>query len=329
MEYKQKKLSELVNGEAFEGFLLVKSAAVRTGSTGKNYLDLSLADDKTAINAKAWDYYDALSRIAANDLVKVRATVTVWQNVLQLRIEKIRLATKEDPAKIEDFVPSAPQSGEEMLSQVLSYAAKIKDGDLSAIVGCILERYHEKLLYWPAAMSNHHAVRSGLLYHTLTMLRAGEALCSVYTNLDTDWVYAGVIVHDIEKIEELGSNELGLVSDYTRDGLLLGHIIQCTVLIGEVGKELGADPEKVALLQHMVTAHHYEPEYGSPRRPMFPEAELLHYLDIIDARMYDFTRALADVQEGGFTEKQWLLQNRRLYKKHTGAKMAEENKENS
>ena len=64
-------------------------------------------------------------------------------------------------------------------------------------------------------------------------------------------------------------------------------------------------------------------------RPMFPEAELLHYLDIIDARMYDFTRALADVQEGGFTEKQWLLQNRRLYKKHTGAKMAEENKENS
>ena len=61
MEYKQKKLSELVNGEAFEGFLLVKSAAVRTGSTGKNYLDLSLADDKTAINAKAWDYYDAVS----------------------------------------------------------------------------------------------------------------------------------------------------------------------------------------------------------------------------------------------------------------------------
>ena len=88
-------------------------------------------------------------------------------------------------------MPSAPQSGEEMLSQVLSYAAKIKDGDLSAIVGCILERYHEKLLYWPAAMSNHHAVRSGLLYHT-TMLPWREALCSVYTNLDTDFgVYAG------------------------------------------------------------------------------------------------------------------------------------------
>ena len=50
---------------------------------------------------------------------------------------------------------------------------------------------------------------------------------------------------------------------------------------------------------------------------MFPESELLHYLDIIDARMYDFRKALADVEEGGFSEKQWLLHNRRLYKRKT------------
>ena len=317
MAYEQKKVASLVNGDAFEGFLLVKSISVRTGSTGKNYVDLTLADENSSINAKIWDYYDALSRIEPGRLVKVRGTVTVWQNVLQLRVEKIRLATGDDPARIEDFVPSAPQSGEDMLKAVRAYADRITDSDLSGIVKTVLDRYAQRLIYWPAAMANHHSVRSGLLYHTLTMLRAGEALCSVYTDLDTDWVYAGVILHDIEKIDELGSNELGLVSEYTRDGLLLGHIIQCTLLIGSVGQELGADPEKVALLQHMITAHHYEPEYGSPRRPMFPEAELLHYLDIIDARMYDFRKALADVEEGGFSEKQWLLHNRRLYKRKT------------
>lgn len=315
MAYEQKKVSAFVNGDAFEGFLVVKSIAVKTGSTGKNYVDLTLADDVSSINAKIWDYYEALNRINPNDLVKVRATVTVWQNVMQLRIEKIRLATSEDPAKIEDFVPSAPESGEDMLSQVKQYANKITDKDLSAIVSYVLKKYEQPLVYWPAAMANHHSVRSGLLYHTLTMLRSGEALCSVYTDLDTDWVYAGVILHDIQKIEELGSNELGLVSDYTRDGLLLGHIIQCTLLIAEAGKAVNADDETVALLQHMITAHHYEPEYGSPRRPMFPEAELLHYLDIIDARMYDFRKALSEVSEGGFSEKQWLLHNRRLYKR--------------
>lgn len=112
-----------------------------------------------------------------------------------------------------------------------------------------------------------------------------------------------MILHDIEKVNELNAGELGLVSDYTRDGLLLGHIVQCTLTIAEAGKAVNADPEIVVLLQHMITAHHYEPEFGSPKRPMFPEAELLHYLDIIDARMYDFTKALEETAEGGFTEK--------------------------
>lgn len=315
MSYEQKKIAHLMSGDSFEGFLIVKSISVKIGSTGKNYVDLTLADENGSINAKVWEYYEALNRITQNSLVKVRGTVVAWQNMLQLRVEKIRPATPEDPVKIEDFVPSAPQSGEEMLAAVEGYAAKITDADLSGIVNYILNKLREPLLYWPAAMANHHAIRSGLLYHTLTMLRAGEALCAIYTDLDTDWVYAGVILHDIEKIDELGSNELGLVSDYTRDGLLLGHIIQCTLLIAEAANAIGADPETTALLQHMITAHHYEPEYGSPRRPMFPEAELLHYLDIMDARLYDFRKALADVGEGGFSDKQWLLHNRRLYKR--------------
>lgn len=54
------------------------------------------------------------------------------------------------------------------------------------------------------------------------MLKAGEALLGVYTSLDPDWVYAGVIVHDMEKINEINSSELGIPSDYSRDGQLLG-----------------------------------------------------------------------------------------------------------
>ena len=56
MAYEQKKVASLVNGDSFEGFLLVKSISVRTGSTGKNYVDLTLADENSSINAKIWDY---------------------------------------------------------------------------------------------------------------------------------------------------------------------------------------------------------------------------------------------------------------------------------
>lgn len=68
------------------------------------------------------------------------------------------------------------------------------------------------------------------------------------------------------------------------------------------------------MLQHMILAHHYEPEFGSPRRPMFPEAELLHYLDMLDAKMYDFEEALSGTQPGGFTQRVRTLDGRLLYK---------------
>lgn len=317
----QKKLSQLAVNDQFEGFLIIKSIAVKTGQTGKNYLDLTVSDGDAKLNAKIWDYSEErYAQYVPNCLVKVRGTVVAWQNSLQMRIERIRLAMPEDPVKIEDFVPSAPMTGENMLRQVKTYANSIEDEDLKKIVHYILEKYEEKLLYWPAAAANHHSVRGGLLYHTLTMLKAGQALCSVYKNLDTDWVFAGVILHDIEKIHELEANELGLVSSYTKEGMLLGHLVQATITVAEAGKAVGADEETIALLQHLIIAHHYEPEFGSPRKPMFLEAELVHYLDIIDARMYDFTSALADIPEGTFTEKQWLLDNRRLYKKKSKKK---------
>ena len=61
-------------------------------------------------------------------------------------------------------------------------------------------------------------------------------------------------------------------------------------------------------------SHHYEPEYGSPKRPLFPEAEVLHYLDILDARLFDMFDALAATEPGGFSDRVWTLDNRRLYR---------------
>ncbi|MGN0709981.1 MAG: hypothetical protein ACI4LM_07045, partial [Anaerovoracaceae bacterium] len=54
--------------------------------------------------------------------------------------------------------------------------------------------------------------------------------------------------------------------------------------------------------------------YGSPKRPMFPEAEVLHYLDILDARLFDMYDALSGAEKGGFSEKVWTLDNRKIYK---------------
>lgn len=313
----QKKLSELAVNDPFEGYVLIKSFQVKTGQTGKNYADLTIADAHGEMNAKIWNYNEEqFAKFKSNLLVKVRGVVVAWMNSLQLKIEKIRVAVEDDPVSINDFVPSAPKSGEEMFAVLQEYIARIGQEDIRGIVTFVVEQVKEKLLYYPAAQANHHSVRGGLLYHTTTMLAAAEAMCRIYTELDSDWLFAGVILHDIEKTNEMAASELGLVSDYTMKGLLLGHIVQGPLIIAEAAKAVGAREETTVLLQHMLISHHYEPEFGAIRRPMFPEAEMLHYLDMIDARMFDFRKALADVQAGGFSDKQWLLNNRRLYKRN-------------
>ena len=50
-------------------------------------------------------------------------------------------------------------------------------------------------------------------------------------------------------------------------------------------------------------------------KPMFPEAEVLHWLDLLDARMNEIDTALAKVPSGVFSEKIWSLE-RRLYQPH-------------
>lgn len=310
-----KTISELEAGSRIDGFFLVKSVECKTSSNNKKYLDFTLGDKTGEINAKLWELGESdEDRYSQNMLVKVRGTVNTWQNVLQLKLERIREINADDNIKIEDYVPSAPYEAEFMYNEINSYMQSFKNEDIRKIVSYILEQNKEKLTYYPAAKKNHHSIKSGLLYHVMTMLRVGEKLTEIYTYLDRDLLYAGIILHDMAKLQEMDASELGIVSDYTTEGQLLGHIIQGIKNVEVVGQKVGADKEIVMLIQHMILSHHYEPEYGSPVKPMLPEAELLHHIDMIDARMFDMKKALEGTEEGDFTEKLWSLNSRRIYK---------------
>lgn len=157
------------------------------------------------------------------------------------------------------------------------------------------------------------------MHHTSTMLRTAQALCEIYPQLDGDLLAAGVILHDLCKLEELSADEMGVVSEYTVEGQLLGHLVQGVSALGRAAEKLGTRKELVLMLQHMILSHHDLPEYGSPRRPMFPEAEVLHIIDLLDARMFEMDYALKNTAPGGFTERIWSLE-RKLYKREGAEK---------
>jgi len=305
--------------EEFTDFFMNKGSAIKTGSNNKNYLDITLGDCSGEINAKKWDVSDeecqALSGLHEGDIVKIKALVSEWNGIKQLRIQKIRLFNSEtDFLEMTDYIKAAPENPEEMFSYLMAASNKISDEKLQLLVQNTLSENKERLLYYPGASKNHHAEYAGLLYHMKRMLDMGMKAVTVYKNLDPDWIICGVIMHDMEKLNEIEAEKTGIATGYSVKGKLLGHLVMGAIEMKERGERVGLSEEKITMLQHMMISHHYEPDFGSPIKPLFPEAELLHYLDMMDAKMYDFEEALKGVDPGQFSEKVRTLDGRMLYK---------------
>ena len=316
---KDKFIADLETNMDFIGYFMIKQIAIKTGSNRKAYLDLTLGDRTGEISAKKWDVsdeeYETLSKYKEGDLIKVAARVTEWNSMKQLRVSKIRMANPDDPWEYSDFIKTAPEPPEEMLAYIRKKASEIEDEELRELCLLNLNINEEKLVYYPAASKNHHAERSGLLWHIKRMLMSGIALCDVYTFLNKDLLVCGVILHDIEKLTEIESDENGISPGYSFEGIMLGHIVQGVKVLDRQMSELDFPEEKKIMIEHMVLSHHYEPEFGSPKRPLFPEAEMLHYLDNMDAKMFDFEDILEKTKPGEFSDRVWTLNNRRLYRK--------------
>lgn len=314
-DYMPSKVASMKKGDNICGYFYLKTSDVRVSNQNSRYLDLTLCDSSGEINGKMWNADDGDEILfRAGTIVYAECFVKEFQGALQLRIDKIRRTTDSEDVDVSALVPSAPEKPEEMYDYCMRIAQSVGDRDFKKLVVFILEKYKKELLIYPAAKSFHHAVRSGLLYHTYTMLKGARHYTELYPSLNGDLLFSGVILHDIGKIREMNLMDCGLVKDYSTEGNLLGHITLGICMVDAAANEIGTPHEKTVLIEHMILSHHYEPEFGSPKKPAFPEAEILHYLDIVDSRIYDMELALASTKEGEFSEKINSLEKRTVLK---------------
>ena len=132
--------------------------------------------------------------------------------------------------------------------------------------------------------------------------------------LNRDLLFTGVILHDFSKIEEIDSSDLGIASDYTIKGNLLGHLVMGAMEVDRRGRELGIPEEKLLLVEHMLVSHHGVPEWGACKKPEIIEAELLSHIDMIDAKMYAAVDGIKDVETGTLSPKIFAVGNVPFYK---------------
>ncbi len=321
MKIKHINITDLKVGDNIGGIYLVKSHSIKVSKTDKRYLDITIMDKTGEINGKLWNIEGVnCEAIKDSDFIAIKFTVDEYNDSKQARIVTINQISPEMEFDKSQLVPSSPINPEILYRQVLDKANNFNNAELRKLVTNILTERKQKLLVTPGAKSVHHAVVGGLLLHTAGMLNIAEGiiensrLLPSYTSVNKELLFAGLILHDVCKIEEFEVSPIGIVTDYSKEGKLLGHLHMGASYVERKCDELQISSEVKVLISHMLLSHHGQPEYGSPIKPMFLEAALLNLIDLMDSRISIYDEVLKTTEDGTFSPRVFALDGSSVYK---------------
>jgi 3'-5' exoribonuclease len=279
-------VADLKDGQSVETLFLVCEKEVRTSvRANTSWLQLELTDRTGSISAKMWDNFASLAEtFEAGDVVRIRARAKLYNNRLELALEQI-IPVADNTYDLNDFLPHTKYDIEALYTGLLSAVGSVKNQWLKQLLSNIVQDpgVAPRLKRAPAAMTMHHAFIGGLLEHIVSLIGLSTAITAHYPELDADLLLAGVVLHDIGKIDEL---RYGREIDYTTEGRLLGHIMLGVGMVRDRIKALpGFPPALAVMVEHMILSHHGTHEFGSPSLPQTREAVALHFLDDLDSKM--------------------------------------------
>src|ERR1039458_4136275 len=282
---KQTYVKDLAPDSPVRSTFLVQSKERKITSTGAAYLDLNLQDTTGVTSAKLWDYSERTTPAFETDgIVQVEGYVESYRGTPQLRVRKITLFPAEE-INLLDYLPRTRRDPEEMYSVLLARVRGMGEGPLRTLLLSILEdpALAEKYKLAPAAMSYHHAFLGGLLEHVSSLIALADAVADQYPWLRRDLIVAGMVLHDIGKLEELN---FARGFRYSTRGQLIGHISMALEMVQAKIHQIPDFPAPLKdELEHIIISHHGKLEFGSPKEPMFAEAMVVSFLDEMDSKL--------------------------------------------
>ena len=312
-------VQELVDGDAVDDVFLVVDKQLRANRNGNLYIQLDLGDRSGTINARMWNAGEPLFRSFDNgDFLLVKGKVQLFQGSLQLIANTLE---KHDSSRVEltDFLPHTKHDISKLLDRLKTAMRKMADPHLRALAETyfIDDAFLRAFARCPAGIRVHHAYVGGLLEHVVAMLDVAEKVLPLYPEVNRDLVLMGVFLHDSGKVRELSFERNFAYSD---EGQLLGHLTIGIEMLADKARQVPDltgeqfPAELLLRLKHLILSHHGDPEFGSPKIPMTPEAVALHAIDLMDSRLHIAVREVADDRgESAWTPYNAAL-GRRMYK---------------
>ncbi len=305
---KSQYVADLDPGTRIDTSFLVQSKERKIARNGSAYLDLILRDSTGSIRAKLWDCDRPGLDFEQDDVVSVTGLLENYQGTPQLTIRKITRLHIEGLDLI-DYLPRTRHDPDQMFGQLFDRIEQLPETPLRELLLAIFTDPEITTRYKlaPAAVVMHHAFLGGLLEHVTSLLDLADRVCDHYAWLDRSLIFAGLLLHDLGKVEEINFDRS---FRYTTRGQLLGHITIGIEMIQEKIRSLPGFPAPLRdKILHLVLSHHGKADFGSPKEPVFPEALVVHYLDDLDSKLQSMCEQYeADKNRQG----EWTGRNRAL-----------------
>lgn len=300
----------------FRGIFILKRKETRTAKNGNPFLSLELGDSGGSFMANAFGdspVFEAINPAVEGCIVRLSGKTDYFKDRFSPKLqaaEIIEAVEAEAEGALSQLVEVPPESEDELWADLTDGIAAIEHPQLRETVQRVIDETENRFRTAPAAISMHHAYRHGLLEHTVHMLRACRALLPLYPQVDADLAIAGVILHDIGKLEEYAGD---FAAKTSRTGTLQGHVVLGFRQARKAAIQSHLNADLTERLEHIILSHQGELEWGAAAMAATPEAVFVSMVDNLDAKMGMVQRVLRNANEGDeFSERLLGLQTRVL-----------------
>ncbi len=318
-------IRDLRGSERVKGAFSISNAQLGRTRQDKPYLRCLIGDRTGELPARMWSIEEAVfKRLPTDGFVYIEGESQPYQGEIQLIIHAIE-PIDPTPEQMTDLLPCAERDIGEMFAEVTTLLGSLEHPAMRSLATAYLEDAYlmDHFKRCPAAKSMHHAYLGGLLEHTLTLMKLADVVTPLYPKINRDLVLLGLFLHDLGKTRELVFDK---AFSYSERGELIGHLVEGAIMLHDKAQQVMREqgvrfpPNAVTILQHIIISHHGEPEFGAAKIPATPEAIMVAMLDNLDAKTTIALTCARPDRPGGFdaggnfTERQWALNNTKLFR---------------